>query len=138
MARFRIEPELPSAIEFDGVSQRWTGGNGEQGGGYAAPDALASAAWCAAVMSEEFTLIVMTDGAAMNEQAVVEVRAALRTVARFPFDKALRATTVFSQARERSQTTIIAAVHGARCAQAVLAGRIAERGGPAQRQTECP
>ena len=69
--------------------------------------------------------------------AVEEVRAALNRADRFQFDKALAATTVYSQGRERSKTTIILAVHGARRAQAELASRMAERGGPAERWKTC-
>ncbi|MFV0526060.1 MAG: PEP-utilizing enzyme, partial [Acidimicrobiales bacterium] len=69
--------------------------------------------------------------------AVAEVRAALNRADRFQFDKALAATTVFSQGRERSKTTVIAAIHGARRAQAELARRIAQRGGPTERWHTC-
>ena len=41
---------------------------------------------------------------------VTEVRAALNPVDRFQFDRARRATTLYSRARERSKTTVIAAV----------------------------
>ncbi len=69
--------------------------------------------------------------------AVQEVRSALNPVDRFQFNKALRATTLYSQARERSKTTVIAAIHGARVAHAELARRIAKRGGPAERWKAC-
>lgn len=69
--------------------------------------------------------------------AVADVRAALNRADRFQFDKALKATTVYSQGRERSKTTIIHAIHGARRAQAELASRLAERGGPAERWKSC-
>ncbi|MFV0258275.1 MAG: SDR family NAD(P)-dependent oxidoreductase [Acidimicrobiales bacterium] len=69
--------------------------------------------------------------------AVAEVRAALNRADRFQFDKALAATTLFSQGRERSKTTVIAAIHGARRAQAELARRIADRGGPVERWHTC-
>lgn len=75
--------------------------------------------------------------AAEREQAVAEIRTALNPVDRFQFDKALAATTLYSQARERSKTTIIRAVNGARRAQAELARRIAERGGPSERRKTC-
>ncbi|MGE0727072.1 MAG: SDR family NAD(P)-dependent oxidoreductase [Acidimicrobiia bacterium] len=74
---------------------------------------------------------------ARRETAVAEVRAALNPIDRLQFDKALRATTVLSQGRERSKTTIIRAVHGARVAQAELARRIAARGGPVERWHTC-
>ena len=57
------------------------------------------------------------------------MRAAFKAPDRFQFDKALNAAVLYSQARERSKTTIIGAVHGARMAQAELArmkGVIAE------------
>ncbi|MGH1503765.1 MAG: SDR family NAD(P)-dependent oxidoreductase [Acidimicrobiales bacterium] len=69
--------------------------------------------------------------------AIAEVRGALNRIDRFQFDKALAATTVFSQGRERSKTTVISAIQGARRAQAELARRIAERGGPAERWHTC-
>lgn len=75
--------------------------------------------------------------AAERERAVTEVRSALNPIDRKMFDKALAATTVWSQGRERSKTTIIRAIHSARLAQAELARRIAERGGPAQRRDTC-
>jgi len=70
-------------------------------------------------------------------KAVEEVRAALNRVDRFQLDKALTATTVYSQGRERSKTTIIRAVHGARVAHAELATRMADRGGPTERWKSC-
>ena len=69
--------------------------------------------------------------------AVERVRSSLNPVDRFQFDKALRATTLFSQARERSKTTVILAVHGARRAQRELARRMADRGGPTERWLTC-
>jgi short-subunit dehydrogenase/phosphohistidine swiveling domain-containing protein len=69
--------------------------------------------------------------------AIEDVRAALHRVDRFQFDKALKATTLYSQGRERSKTTIIHAIHGARLAQAQLASRIADRGGPPERWKTC-
>jgi rifampicin phosphotransferase len=75
--------------------------------------------------------------AAARHAAVDEVRRSLNAIDRFQFDRALRATTLYSQARERSKTTVIAAVHGGRRAQQVLAVRIAERGGPTVRWHTC-
>jgi len=72
-----------------------------------------------------------------RHEAVAAVRAALKAPDRFQFDRALRATTLYSQAREQSKTTIILAVHSARRAQAELARRIAARGGPADRWKTC-
>lgn len=75
--------------------------------------------------------------AAGRADAVRTVRALLDPVKRFQFDKALAATTRYSQARERSKTTVIVAIHAARRAQRELARRIAERGGPAERRHTC-
>jgi len=69
--------------------------------------------------------------------AIEEVRGALNRADRFQFDKALAATTLYSQGRERSKTTIIHAVHGARRAMAELATRVADRGGPSERWKLC-
>ena len=67
--------------------------------------------------------------AAEREQAIAEIRAELNPIDRFQFDKALAATTLYSQARERSKTTVIKAIHAVRRAQRTLAERAAERGG---------
>ncbi len=75
--------------------------------------------------------------AAERETAIREVREALNPVDKRLFDKALRATTLLSQGRERSKTTIIRAIHEARKAQAVLASRAAQRGGPTDRSDSC-
>ena len=72
-----------------------------------------------------------------RESLTADVRAAFKAPDRFQFDKALNAAVLYSQARERSKTTIIGAVHGARLAQAELARRIAQRGGPAERWKTC-
>ncbi|MEL6893196.1 MAG: PEP-utilizing enzyme [Actinomycetota bacterium] len=64
-----------------------------------------------------------------RERAIEEVRGELNRIDRFQFDKALAATTLFSQARERSKTTVIRAIHAVRRAQRTLAERAAERGG---------
>ncbi len=61
--------------------------------------------------------------------AIDEVRGALNRIDRFQFDKALAATILFSQARERSKTTVIRATHAVRRAQRTLAERAADRGG---------
>jgi len=74
---------------------------------------------------------------AERESAVVEVRAALNRIDRFQFDKALAATIVFSQARERSKTTVIAAIHAVRRVQRLLHERAVERGGVAERWKSC-
>ena len=70
-------------------------------------------------------------------EAIARVRGALNPVDKKMFDKSHAATTLWSQARERSKTTIIRAVHSARLAQAELARRVAERGGPAERRHTC-
>jgi pyruvate,water dikinase len=70
-------------------------------------------------------------------EAIARVRGALNPVDKKMFDKAHAATTIWSQARERSKTTIIRAVHSARVAQTELARRVAERGGPAERRHTC-
>ncbi|MBV8159367.1 MAG: phosphoenolpyruvate-utilizing protein [Acidimicrobiia bacterium] len=67
---------------------------------------------------------------AEREQAVAEGRARLGRAARFQFDKALRASAVLSQGRERSKTTIVKALHGIRLVERELARRGRERGGP--------
>lgn len=64
-----------------------------------------------------------------REQAVADIRTRLNIVDRFVFDRALRATTLYSQARERSKTTVIRAIHSVRLAQRELAKRAASRGG---------
>ena len=75
--------------------------------------------------------------AAERNKAIGEVREKLNRVDRFAFDKALRSTTLFSQGRERSKTTIIRAVHEARKAHRILAARAAERGGSSSPQDSC-
>ena len=72
-----------------------------------------------------------------REAAVAEVRAELHRIDRFQFDKALASTMVFSQARERSKTTVIAAIHAVRRVQRTLAERAHERGGVAERWKSC-
>lgn len=72
-----------------------------------------------------------------REAAVAEVRGELNRIDRFQFDKALAATMVFSQARERSKTTVIAAIHAVRCVQRRLRERAIERGGVAERWKSC-
>jgi phosphohistidine swiveling domain-containing protein len=74
---------------------------------------------------------------AAREAAVVEVRKELNRLDRFQFDKALASTIVFSQARERSKTTVIAAIHAVRRAQQALHERAVERGGVAERWKSC-
>ncbi len=66
-----------------------------------------------------------------RREAVADVRGALNPIDRKLFDKALRATTILSQGRERSKTTVIRAIHTVRRAHRALALRAAERGGPA-------
>lgn len=74
---------------------------------------------------------------AAREAAVVEVRDAMNIVDRFQFDKALAATTVLSQGRERSKTTVIRALHAVRRAQRALGERAAAAGGVNERWKSC-
>jgi len=67
---------------------------------------------------------------AERESATAAARARLGGLTRAQFDRAIRATHLFSQGRERSKTTIIRAIHGLRLAQLELARRARERGGP--------
>ena len=69
--------------------------------------------------------------------AVDEVRGALNRIDRFQFDKALGATIVYSQGRERSKTTVIRALHAARRAQRTLHERAHRKGGVAERWKSC-
>ncbi len=69
--------------------------------------------------------------------AIETVRKDLNRIDRFQFDKALAATIVFSQGRERSKTTVIRAIHSARLAQRELARRAADRGGPEKLTESC-
>jgi phosphohistidine swiveling domain-containing protein len=68
--------------------------------------------------------------AADRADATAEARARLRRRDRPMFDRALRASAVWSQGRERSKTTVIRALHAMRLAQRELARRARERGGP--------
>ena len=74
---------------------------------------------------------------AEREAAVAEVRSELNRIDRFQFDKALASTIVFSQARARSKTTVIKAIHAVRRAQAELHTRAEARGGVAERWKSC-
>ena len=65
-----------------------------------------------------------------REKAVADARGRLGRATRFQFDKALRASAVLSQGRERSKTTIVKAIHGVRLVERELARRARERGGP--------
>lgn len=67
--------------------------------------------------------------ASERAEAVKKAKGQLNVIDRVMFDKALRATTVYSQARERSKTTIIRALQSARRAHRVLAARAQDRGG---------
>jgi pyruvate,water dikinase len=65
------------------------------------------------------------DRLATERAAATEtVRAVLNPVDRWLFNRALAATTLFSQARERSKTTVIRALHSIRLAHRTLAERI--------------
>jgi phosphohistidine swiveling domain-containing protein len=67
-----------------------------------------------------------------RERAVADARTRLSRATRFQFDKALRASAVLSQGRERSKTTVVKALHANRLVQRELARRARERGGPEQ------
>ena len=67
--------------------------------------------------------------AADRAAATAEARARLRRRDRPLFDRALRSAAVWSQARERSKTTVITALHASRLAQRELARRARDRGG---------
>ncbi|MGA9277946.1 PEP-utilizing enzyme, partial [Ilumatobacter sp.] len=75
--------------------------------------------------------------AADREDAVATVRSALNPIDRFQFDKAYAATVLFSQARERSKTTVIKAIHSVRRAQRAMHDRTAEIGGVGERWKSC-
>ena len=72
-----------------------------------------------------------------RNDAVAEVRAALNPIDRFQFDKAYEATKLFSQARERSKTTVITAIHAVRRAQRAMHFRAVDAGGVAERWKSC-
>ena len=67
---------------------------------------------------------------AERDRAAAAARARLGRAARFQFDKALRASAVLSQGRERTKTTVVKALHGIRLVQRELARRARDRGGP--------
>ena len=73
----------------------------------------------------------------IREAALAEVRGELNRIDRFQFDKAYNATVLFSQARERSKTTVIKAVHSVRRAQNVMHLRAAANGGVDERWKSC-
>ncbi len=75
--------------------------------------------------------------AAERKTAIATARGELNVVDRFMFDKALRSTTLYSQARERSKTTIIRAIQSARSAHRILAARATERGGVEDAKVSC-
>lgn len=70
-------------------------------------------------------------------EAIRAVREELNPIDRFQFDKAFAATVLFSQARERSKTTVIKAIHAVRRAQRALHERAAADGGVAERWMSC-
>lgn len=72
-----------------------------------------------------------------RDEALAEVRDELNRIDRFQFDKAYNATVLFSQARERSKTTVIKAIHAVRRAQNVMHLRAAANGGTDQRWKSC-
>ncbi len=73
----------------------------------------------------------------VRTDALEQVRGELNRIDRFQFDKAYSATMLFSQARERSKTTVIKAIHAVRRAQSVMHERAAEAGGVAERWKSC-
>ncbi len=75
--------------------------------------------------------------AALRDEALAEVRGALNRIDRFQFDKAYKATVLFSQARERSKTTVIKAIHAVRRAQNTMHLRAAAKGGTPDRWKSC-
>ena len=60
--------------------------------------------------------------------ATADVRARLSRMQRMQFDRALASVQLFSQARERSKSTVIRASHGARLALRELVARTRDRG----------
>lgn len=75
--------------------------------------------------------------AKVRDDALAEVRGELNRIDRFQFDKAYKATVLFSQARERSKTTVIKAIHAVRRAQNVMHLRAAVNGGIDARWKSC-
>ncbi len=75
--------------------------------------------------------------AQVRDDALAEVRGQLNRIDRFQFDKAYRATVLFSQARERSKTTVIKAIHAVRRAQNAMHLRTAANGGVDERWKSC-
>jgi pyruvate,water dikinase len=75
--------------------------------------------------------------AEQRNAAVGEVRSALNRIDRYQFDKAAAATVLFSQARERSKTTVIKAIHAVRRAQRTMHDRLAAAGGTDERWKSC-
>lgn len=69
--------------------------------------------------------------------AVTRVLSALKGPDKFMFTRMLRATTLFSQGRERSKTTIIRAIHAARLVTREIGTRGGQRGGPADARAVC-
>src|SRR5205823_5719277 len=68
--------------------------------------------------------------ARQREEATADARSRLGRATRFQFERALRASAVLSQGRERSKTTIVRALHAVRLVQRELARRARDRGGP--------
>ena len=73
----------------------------------------------------------------VRDDALAEVRGELNRIDRFQFDKAYKATVLFSQARERSKTTVIKAIHSVRRAQNAMHLRTAANGGTDARWKSC-
>lgn len=75
--------------------------------------------------------------AEVRDDALAEVRGELNRIDRFQFDKAYKATVLFSQARERSKTTVIKAIHAVRRAQNAMHVRAVANGGVEERWRSC-
>ena len=75
--------------------------------------------------------------AEVRDDALAEVRGELNRIDRFQFDKAYKATVLFSQARERSKTTVIKAIHAVRRAQNAMHVRAVANGGVDERWKSC-
>lgn len=119
--RFLDEYGCRGPNEWEGSSETWG----------TKPGLALAAISCMRMASQENSPHAQQDRlAAEREQAVDDARRRLSRATRFQFDKALRASTVLSQGRERSKTTIVKAIHGNRLLQRELARRARDRGGP--------
>src|SRR5439155_9370272 len=120
-ARFLDEFGSRGPNEWEGSSETW----GTQ------PELALAAIDCMRAADDGRSPRVHQDQLARErEAAMVLARSRLGAGARFQFDRALRSATLFSQARERSKTTVVRALHGARLVERELASRARDRGGP--------